>query len=116
MAVKKLLGIVVLGILLSSSVFALPLRDGKDNRVYNIFIKDYNKFVSEYKSEVIDYCNSVSTGANIITVGLNCEYNEIVNLARRHVQILLSIKLLNLIIKKNICGTLNNFEKKNFNI
>tara|TARA_B100000787_G_C16163541_1_gene282684 strand:- start:39 stop:1124 length:1086 start_codon:yes stop_codon:yes gene_type:complete len=81
---KKLLVIVVLGLLLSGSAYALPLKDGKDNKAYNSLIKNYNEFVSSYQPDVIDYCRSVSGGINVMIDVIDCRYNEFVNIAKRY--------------------------------
>jgi S1-C subfamily serine protease len=87
---KKLLGIVVLGLLWCNvslaATFLLPERSGKETFIYNLWIKDYNNFKKNFVSDVHDYCIDQmvgGAGAGQFLDQARCEYRAGVDLANR---------------------------------
>ena len=74
---KKLLGIVVLGLLWCSVGFAkLDHKDGKDNFVYNLMVDDYNKYLEE-QWDVASFCEGVvPKSLEYLTKLTDCWYKE----------------------------------------
>ncbi len=68
---KKLLGIMVLGLLWCNVCFSvttepLKIKSGEENHIYNIWIIDYNDFKKDFNSEVIRFCaNQTIAGGGI---------------------------------------------------
>jgi len=87
---KKLLGIIILGLLWCNvslaSTYSLPERTGKENFIYNLWIKNYNNFKKNFVSEVHDYCSDqivAGAGAHQFLDNARCEYRAGVDLANR---------------------------------
>ena len=74
---KKLLGILVLGLLWCNVGFAkLDHKDGKDNFVYNLMVDDYNKYLVE-QGDVASFCEGVVTKSlEYLTKITDCWYKE----------------------------------------
>ena len=59
----------------------------KDNLMYNITIEQYNKFKKTFHSSVMKYCSNQSiagAGINQIIKKTHCEYNAVVDLAKKY--------------------------------
>ena len=62
---KKLLGILVLGLLFCNVAIAkLNHKDGEDNTMYNFMVDHYNKYLEE-QSDAADFC------AGVVPMGLD---------------------------------------------
>ena len=79
---KKLLGIVVLGLLLSGNAYAkydyknyLISKKDKDNSFYNVLVQDWNNFLQDMEN---DYsCDSMPTTLTVYTDLMDCYYRGI---------------------------------------
>lgn len=89
---KKLLGILILGLLWCNVCFSVttePLKkkSGEENLIYNIWIIDYNDFKKDFNSEVIRFCaNQTIAGAGIqqLMDQTKCKYRAAVDLATKY--------------------------------
>ena len=90
--IKKLLGIVVLGLLWCNVCFSvttepLKIKSGEENHIYNIWIIDYNDFKKDFNSEVIRFCaNQTIAGGGIqqLMDQTKCKYRAAVDLATKY--------------------------------
>ena len=90
--IKKLLGIVVLGLLWCNVCFSVitePLKKKSDeeNHIYNLWINDYNDFKKEFKSEVFIFCQNQSIAGAGIQQQMDqtkCKYRAAVDLAVKY--------------------------------
>ncbi len=89
---KKLLGIMVLGLLWCNVCFSvttepLKIKSGEENHIYNIWIIDYNDFKKDFNSEVIRFCaNQTIAGGGIqqLMDQTKCKYRAAVDLATKY--------------------------------
>ena len=80
---KKLIGILVLGLLFCNVAIAkLNHKDGEDNTMYNFMVDHYNKYLEE-QSDVFDFCSGVvPKSLEYLTKYMDCWYKE----QRRHLR------------------------------
>ena len=90
---KKLLGIVVLGLLIfattntkahHSGLTKLETKKDSDNILYNLYIKDWNKFVDEMMEEFTFESCKHFTGYKMLIEVINCKYDKVIDLLVKH--------------------------------
>ena len=86
---KKLLGIVVLGLLLSGNVYAadyekffIKKKDGSENLYYNLLIEDYNKYIKDTYTD--GSCGNLPRSSSYLLDYMDCNYRDIKRLMKRN--------------------------------